>query len=240
MALINLPKRLIHATRSEIKMKTVLYTGCYLDGEDALKNNRLERNIRYVNYYSSMKELLGFDNIFMLDNGSSYGNAINFLNQTHGVIFESLENIKSDGPNHYPYCWRALYYIQELIEKGYEKIIMIDSDGFVVSRRLFNHIKNLRLGWNTVWCKRWEFPEASLQILCKDSFHLFKNFARIDYKRRFGNIMEIVLPFTHIFNEFNCDRFGETNAPFTSNIDYYGQAGPDFIPQLIGDKYDWI
>lgn len=217
-------------------MKTILYSGCYLDGKDGLNNSRLQRNIRYVDYYYSIKNIIGFDDIFMLDNGSSYLKMTDFLGSINMEYFKikSVENIGEGEANQYPYCWRALYYIKNLIEEGYEKIVVIDSDGFVVSKKLADYINNLSSGWNSFWCKRWDFPEASIHVLCKDAFNMFFNFIKIPYQNRVGSIMEITLPFTHIEEQFNCDRFGETNDPFTNDIDYYGQAGPEFVPKMIG------
>jgi len=172
----------------------------------------------------------------MLDNGSSYIKMTELLGIVNMEYFKikSLENIPWGGPNNYPYCWRALYYIKNLIEEGYEKIVVIDSDGFIVSKKMADYIKNLSSGWTSFWCKRWEFPEASIHVLCKDAFNMFYNFIKIPYQRRVGSIMEMTLPFTHIEESFVCDRFGETNDLLTDEMDYYGQAGPDFVPRILG------
>lgn len=215
-------------------MKTILYAGCYLDGYDAIGNNRLERNIRYVNYYTSIREELGFEKIFLLDNGSNDESICEFLDRVDKsyLHFKSLENLKSDDPSHYPYCWRVRYYTEELIKEGYEKIITIDSDCFVLSKRLAKYIKELNTGWTAMWCEKWQFPEDAMSILCKDSFHLFKNFIRVPVERRYGSKLEFSVPFTRIEEGFIGDRYGEDNIDMSEDMDFYAQAGPNIIPRL--------
>jgi hypothetical protein len=50
-----------------------------------------------------------------------------------------------------------------------------------------------------------------------------------------GKKMELVLPFTEINKDLNCDRFGETNDLVTVDMDFYSQASVDV--QLKFDQW---
>src|SRR5689334_14899196 len=150
-------------------MKTCLFTGCKLDGKDALGSDRYMRNVKYLKYYGSIQDRLGFADIWLSDNASEKPK-LDSLQSDFGVQVirheDELHKTQQGGFD-YPYCWRALYDIRTLIDAGYKKIIMIDSDCFVLSQKLAEFIKKLDSGWTTLWCKRWNFPEASFQVICE-------------------------------------------------------------------------
>lgn len=214
-------------------MKTVLFSPCYLEGQDWQKNDRLERNIRYIDYYSEHQREFGFEKIALLDNGSSQAKIDELFSKIkypHLVDFKTAENLKCLIPNGYSYVWRGLYYADDLIKKGYKKIINIDSDVFVLTQKMAHYIRDLRTGWNVPWSNKWEFPESSINILCHNAFPIFYDFIQTPYMNRVGDIMERVVPFTHVERAFKGDRYGEEFLPITDDMDYYGQMGPNVKP----------
>ncbi len=224
-------------------MKTVLFTSCYLDGKDAQGNDRLERTKRYIKYYGSIKDILGIDECFLLDNGSSEENIgklkeFLFSGRTHGqfdVKFKSVVNVEHGRPGiplDYRHCWRSLYYYKQLIEENYKKIICIDTDTFVISTQLAEYIKNLKEEYTTFWSRKYQFPTAELTVLCENKFPRMLKFLETPMEQKFGLLMEQNLPFTCVNVEYNVDRFGETGAPIEANMDGYSQARPEFVPEL--------
>ncbi len=219
-------------------MKTILCSSCYLDGYDIQGNDRLLRTIRYVEYYSSIKDELEIDKIKLIDNGSCE-QSIDYLykaTKNFDLDFESFPHLEHHIPgtlHHYPNCWRALYQNMPLIEQGYEKILMIDTDTFICSKKLATFIRQLNSGWNVFWCKRWNFPSAELSVLCQDSFPILFKFAEKPWPERVGTLMEREIPYTRIHKDWNCDRYGEVNAKLTENIDCYSQMGPNITPRLL-------
>lgn len=212
-----------------------LYTSCYLEGLDDLGNDRFYRNLRYLDYYRSIKKEIGFDRIFMLDNASSF-DKISHLMEVYGSkdleIHRCSDRLvkKIQGEHDYPYCWRAIYFMRELIEQhGATKIIFIDSDAFVVSKRLAEFIRRWNKGWHTLYCQKYGFPESSFQVLNQDSFYLLKAYTKDgDFMSRNNKVvMERSLPFTHIHKEFDCDRYGEDRVPYRTGMDLYCQAPLD-------------
>lgn len=206
-------------------MKTALVTACFLEGEDVSGTSRLERNIRYVNYYDAIKTELGFDDIWLLDNASDEA-LLAQLPKAANIHRYSERLMGSDRKHDYPYCWRALYDFQLLIDKGYEKIIAIDSDCFVLTKKLAKHIRESNSGWITYWNEVHRFPEAALQILNKDAFDLFRGYTSKPWQERNdGRLMERDIPFTVVEMGFRVGRFAEQRLGQEDWMDAIGQAG---------------
>lgn len=218
-------------------MKTALLSISWLDGIDFHGAVRLNRMQKFVEYYLSIQESLGFDKLILLDNGSfiSHKESFKELKCFEFIDFIEMNNLPYDLTKnyYYPHGWRSIYYMKELIEEGYKKIIYCDSDGFIVSKKLANHIKNMTSGWTGFWCKRHSFPDVNPSVLCEDTFKYFINYTQLGWNYRLGLEMERVLPFTHIEKGFNTDRFGEyEDKSLKLDMDYYGQMGPDVNPIL--------
>lgn len=209
-------------------MKTALVSLCYLDGLDVLGNDRLERNKRYLRYYLGLQDEFGFDEILLLDNASSAEATASLLAEYPQIdIFRFLNHLPRKPIVHgYPYCWRGLYHYAELM-KEYDKIIYIDSDGFVLTKRLAHYIRNLKSGWTTFLAQTQNFPEAALHILCPDAYPILLKYFEVPWQTRVGTLMETSLPFTHVETKFKCGRYGERfheDRNQHPSQDYYGQA----------------
>lgn len=223
-------------------MSTVLYSGCHLDGKDASGSDRLLRTIRWLDYYQSLQKDLQFNGVLLLDNGSSKENLKilkqrNYFRSRMPIKIEELTYL-SPLPNleyGYPYCWRTLWHIRELIERGFTKIIAIDTDAFILSPRLAQHIRNLNNGWEAFYIPRYDFPSSECFILCQDAFDHFLNFTSVAYEVYLGTCMETSLPFTWVATEFKVDRFGEDRIAQTPEMDAYFQAQLD-IPLTFNKR----
>lgn len=220
-------------------MRTALVTPCYLEGDDLTKSNRLERNKRYIAWYKSIQTALGFDDIWLFDNASTFNNCLNVSATIHcdtidapsikpGVnLLRFTEHLpRGPGENEYPYCWRAVWEIKQLIEAGYEKIILIDSDCFITSAKLAQFVRECNSGWITLWCEKYNFPTAEFQIINKDAFPLFLDYTTGHWKFRVGRLMEKDLPYT-VNRDFKADRYGDSRIPWDDSMDGYFQAPVD-------------
>lgn len=228
-------------------MKTALVSPCYLEGKDPIGNNRVLRNQRYLNYYLGIQKHLGFHQIVLFDNASSYiridellsqfplkaaAGSANYARETIGSLLPinliRFENTleRGPGPHDYPYCWRALYAIYGLINLGFEKIITIDSDGFVLTKRMASFIRNCNTGWQSFWCENGQFPESSIHILNSTAFSLFTEYTKTPWVDRVGSMMERALPFSDLNRDFRVSRFGERAVPPEQDptMDMYCQA----------------
>lgn len=140
----------------------------------------------------------------------------------------SLQNIiihkEKLGRLHYKGWVRSFFSSLDIAEKrGYNKIIHIESDAFVLSDRLWKHFSDIKEGWEVLWCPRYNMPENAIQIICKDSFLEFRQQAdRFKDGIRQG-IIENLLPYKKINKDFVGDRYGEIGLPFSNKMDYYCQ-----------------
>lgn len=182
-----------------------------------------------------MRLFLGHRWIYLIDNGSSKENLDKLKDWSNSFRMFHCDNIpRGPGPYDYPYCWRALYYIRNLIEIGYEKIIFIDTDGFILSKRLARYIGDRQSGWVSFWSNTEQFPEASIHVLSDDTFYLFNLYTSHPWETKVGRFMERDLPFTEVNRYFNVGRFGEKwdGKEWSANLerkqepdmDYFGQA----------------
>lgn len=138
----------------------------------------------------------------------------------------------------YPYGWRTVHAAR-MVAEAYDKIIFIDSDGFVLSRRLANWIKELNDGWHALWCPKYSFPEANCHILTREHYPAFFKFTEGDpYQHNNTGMMENILPFTHVHREFVSNRYGEWGEPQHPTMDFYAQART--MRRLEFDKFALI
>ena len=205
--------------------KTALVTLCYLDGNDASGGSRVERNVKYIEYYRKLKEQLGFSHFILLDNASSWEARDSFryrLKDNSDIIFVGFSDyLARKGGYDYPYCWRGLNYLRHYMDR-FEKLMCIDSDYFVCSERLATYLRELETGWTSLWSAAYQFPEAACHVICKDQFYRWD---LTDWNAWNGHVMETFLPFTHIERDFIADRFGELGAPPQNpKMDAYGQT----------------
>lgn len=211
------------------KMKTALFTNMYLIGNCPYSSeSRMSRALKFMAYYSELKERLGFERIYATLNGGNpawIANLLIWYPQIKLIYHPHLER----GQFHdYLPCWRTTHDWRIAIDDGFEKIICVDDDAFILSRRLIDHVRSLESGWESMWCPRWNFPECGLHVLCKDSFPKYFQYLTIPYSERnkTGSLIENVLPYTPN-KEFNCDRWGETRDPQRSGMDAYFQCPVD-------------
>lgn len=206
-------------------MRTALFSPLYLDGLDKSGSDRFARNVRWVKWYQKIQADIGFDDIWMADNGSSVAMFNRFCQEHPKVKLARFNHLpRGEGENPYPYCWRALWFVGHLIGKGYDKIVIIDSDSFVVSDRLSKFTKECLSGWRSVWSNKYQFPMAEFQIINRDAFPVFHRYTSGRFEDKVGELMEKALPFTEVHKEFRCDRYGESSVPQHEFHDLYAQA----------------
>jgi hypothetical protein len=53
---------------------------------------------------------------------------------------------------------------------GCRRIVHIESDAYVLSRRMQAFLASRTAGWTAMWCPRWSFAESAIQVICEDQF----------------------------------------------------------------------
>ncbi len=213
-------------------MKTALFVGTFLDG-------RVDRVIKYLNFYNKIKEDLGFSQIYVSDNGGTGDQIKEILLADHYMeLIRHPYIARGEGHPVYDYlpCWRTVYDYRKLIGDGFEKIIITDDDAFVLSKRLMDYIKNLKTGWTSFWCPKYGFPECALSILCADTFGKYLEFTKDPYPTKNKNPIPIenLLPYTLVNKDFSINRWGETNERQKPWMDGYFQCPTELelIPKM--------
>lgn len=205
-------------------MKTALFSPSYLDGLDPLGSDRLIRNIRWALWNEKLK----IGDLWLCDNASSLESVQRLMEAWPVNIHRFTMHLpRGHGDNPYPYVWRGLWFIKQLIEDGYDKIITLDTDCFIVSQRLLDYVKAANSGWEVFWIPKYGFPSGELHILNRDAFPLYLEYTKGPWIDKVGQLFESALPFSKINKDFNTDRYGETRIPQTADMDGYFQAAVD-------------
>ncbi len=208
-------------------MRTCLFTNMYLRGNDPSGNPRIDRAIKFLDYYYARN--IGFDQIYVTDNGGQSKEIAWLIHYfPHIKLIRHPYMERGRGHDYLP-CWRTTHDYQIAIHDGFEKLILLDDDAFILSTRLLKHVNELKSGWEAMYCPKWDLPETGLSILCKDAFPAYFEFLKIPYANRNhqDNLIENILPYTKVNKDFNCDRWGEDRAPQARGMDAYFQCPVD-------------
>jgi hypothetical protein len=210
--------------------KTIMVAPCWLD-----EPSRIERNLKWLRYHLNIREELGFDQIVLFDNCSQEENIRQVVIDPRVNIFRALEHLPRTGIWEYPYCWRMMKYVQDMVaERGIvtftkkdlfpvKKVIFLDTDFYVLTPKFAKYIANLGHGYTSFWCPKYGFPEAALNVLCEDAFSRFLHLPIPSPTYYNGKHMEWILPFTQVNKDFVGDRYGEGCEIQREEMDWYGQ-----------------
>lgn len=217
--------------------KTLLFAPMWL-GED-----RLERNTKWLSYYNKLiqEHHLHCSEILLVDNGSEskrLKQLYEFLSNLHVkvTIIECHVHIPRVSLREYEYWYRAFRIALVYAKKhGFTRVLHVDTDMFLLNRKICYYINGLDKGWNTLWCSRHNFPESTFQMICEDQLTNALDFYTIDYLKHFGKEdAENIIPWTNICKDFKGDRYGELNLQQSPDMDYYcqclNQTPIQFIP----------
>lgn len=204
-------------------MKTLLFAPLFLD-----EPGRMERNIRWIEYYRDLKDQLGYDEILMVDNASTANQIAQFVRKAPEVkIMRRSTRITNLGKCGYGYWYKAHSIAASYaLSRGYNRIIHIDTDAYVLTPRFCSFINSIETGWHTVWCDRWKFPEVNIQII--GGTNLLE--AMLDFHSEVflsfypNEPAEKHMPFTDVHKQFHGDRYGEMGVKQQPYMDYYCQA----------------
>ena len=215
--------------------KSLLFCTSYFETEETY----FLRYKKWISYYSALSFTDDKD-IFILDDGSNLAVADNLYNYIEGDI---TEDTKTEKVNFYHFperltqgiaansegWYRSFLYSYDIATTlGYDKIIHIESDLYLLSPKICEYINNLNSGWVSFKCPTYQFPESSLQIINKDNYKKFFNFqqevlAKGLWKMSSKNA-EWIIPFSRTETRFVGDRYGERKVKQNETMDYYAQA----------------
>ena len=215
--------------------KTLLFCTSYFDTEEKY----FLRYKKWISYYSFLPFSEDKD-IFILDDGSDLSLADNLYNYIEGDITEEtkVEKINfyhfkerwgSYSTANHPGWYRSFLFTYDIATTlGYDKIVLVESDLYLLSSKICKYIDDLNSGWVSFRCPTYGFPESSLQIINKDNYKKFFNFQQELLAKGLENMAsknaEWVIPFSKVETKFKGDRYGEKKAKQEPSMDYYAQA----------------
>ena len=103
----------------------------------------------------------------------------------------------------YPGWYRSFCLAARFAEAhGFQKIVHIESDGFIISPRMQHYLNNVSDGWIAPAIESHDMPESAIQIMAGSGARSFIEFTRSPYSTSVGIEAENVLPFTCIERGF--------------------------------------
>ena len=163
-----------------------------------------------------------FDQVLMVDDGSSVlpksfemahfdPENLPASQPASSVVFGTFsKHLGRLGGANYPGWWRSFGFgVRYAKRYGFNKVVHIESDSFVLSQNLATYLNQLDRGWTTLWCPRWKFPETCIQVINEDCFASYDSVMSKPYGEFIGRVAEHVLPFTQVERCFKGDRYGE-------------------------------
>jgi hypothetical protein len=203
-----------------------------------LPNRTARRWLKWHRYYSSRLAHFNAQRLFIIDDGSpktlipktfTVVDAEKPLPKSlpaGPIVFRFRKRLGRRSMACFPGWWRSFTFAEVIAERyGYDKIIHLESDAFVTSKRLAKVLAEATRGWLAAWCARWKFPEPAIQVICADSLSKLRLFRTKSKKYWFGEeFVEHTLPFTKILRNYKGDRYGEYLRDWPTNVDYVCQA----------------
>jgi len=219
-------------------MKTLLFCTSYA-GDPQTWDARYRR---WLDFFS--KSPVAKDQILIVDDGSPKlpsWRGLKVLRELpdrqpaeKAVLYHFDDNLGRSHVVDYPGWFRSFTFAAVYARKyGFDKVVHVESDSFVFSRRIVDYINECDSGWTTFWCPRWGFPESCIQVIGKDQLDAYAALAAVPYATQLaGKPIEMVLPFTQVRKDFVGDRYGEYLAWLPDKIDYGCQIPEDWPLEL--------
>ena len=153
---------------------------------------------------------------------------------TRGVIYSFPDNLGRQAIYVYPGWYRSFMFAAKYAKKyGYEKVIHIESDAFIISERMQQYINAINYGWMTFWCPKYQLPETSIQVITGPALNDFIALIDAPYSLVSGKPADpnpsqgiSWLPFNAVNQMFKGDRYGENKGQVPMDADYACQIEP--------------
>lgn len=121
--------------------------------------------------------------------------------------------------------WRSFLHSLAIARAyGCTKIVHVESDAFLLSRKIVDHINGIDAGWTAFWCPHYNVPEPGLQVIVGDQFGAMDEVASRGLDTLTRSLAELTLPFTHVERGFAGNRYGERGGRIPGYADYACQV----------------
>jgi hypothetical protein len=210
-------------------MKTLLFCTSYMSHAGKWRN-------RYRRWLALHRQIpIEHDAVFMFDDASPYRPD----DADVRVIDALLDELEPRGTYLYRFAehlgradivafrgwWRGFAFSLDVAERyGFEKLLHVESDAYLLSRELVDYLNTLDSGWTVFWCPRHECPESNVQVVCRDQFAALRAATTRAFTTGCRQAPESTLPFTYVETSFVGDRYGEYLKEVPPDADYAAQV----------------
>ena len=144
--------------------------------------------------------IIGFDDVPRLADIDAAANGI--------ALYHFANSLGRPGLGVYPgwyrsFCWAGLYAERH----GFNRVVHIESDAYLISRRAVDWANNLNDGWEAPWCPRIKAPESAIQVVAGEELKSLFRVCRISYSQYVGGLAELFLPFTNVRRDLVGNRY---------------------------------
>lgn len=227
-------------------MKTLVFCTSYASSPESWDR----REAIWINAHKASN--LHFDQLLIVDDGSQYLPDWPDIVVVKEVDIASPAGLNCDAPivlyTHtkrlgrasvfdFPGWYRSFAFgVLYGASHGFEKIIHIESDAFLVSERIRDYFNRVTSGWLSVWCETYQFPEIAIQVAAGADIENMVAFVTEPYSRMIGQNHELIFPFTHVERLFIGNRYGEMIDHVPKHADYSAQTHNGRQPSF----YWWV
>ena len=141
------------------------------------------------------------------------------------VMFRFARHLGRRGVSDFPGWVRSFFFAARYAAvNGFEKVVHLESDAFLISDRMQAFVDEIREGWVAPLCPRYRRPESAIQVIAGSAMSKFQEMGRRNVEELAGVVIEDALPFTHIETSFYGDRFGEYLSHIPREADWAAQT----------------
>ena len=193
-----------------------------------------------------LRSQLKHDQILIVDDGSPVlpdwpdtvitGETMPMRPEAPVSLFHFRDNLGRPRDTYFPGWLRSFFFAAAYARLfGFDKIVHIESDAFLITPRVQAYFNSVTEGWVALWCPRYGMPESGLQIVAGSAIERCAAFGRRSFDTPDADVIEKVLPFTHVETGFIGDRYGEYQDHIPRDADYVMQiratryADPDYL-----------
>ena len=126
--------------------------------------------------------------------------------------------------------WRSFLFSLDIARAyGFERIVHVESDAFLLSRRIVDRINATTDGWTAYWCPQYGVPEPALQVIAHDQFDAMAAVAERGLDALTVALAELTIPFTRIERGYAGNRYGESRGRIPGYADFACQVNAPAI-----------
>jgi hypothetical protein len=122
---------------------------------------------------------------------------------------------------------------------GFTRVIHLESDAFLISRRMQAYANAVQEGWVTLFCPRHGQPESGIQFIAGHALLRFFSLGTMHHDALRDLDIAAALPFTLVERRFIGDRYGDDSFYIPPQADWSMQTRPNGmlpLPQF----YWWL